>query len=256
MEDTEPWWVNPTKYLAPQTPYSVRWENRLSDSTREIEIPDVADYAPPWGAPDAATANPVVELDVRIGGTPVGTVALELRADVCPLTAENFRSMVDFGVLKGVYFHRVYPRFACQSGDFFERSPVVCPVDDPDECFDLNLVEYRKGGRSIYGADTTGRDDFLFDDENFNLKHSGPGVLTMATDAPDTNGSQFFITFDEAPQLDGRNVAFGQVIEGFNAIKVRAGPGGVRPAARARGARGARARTARAAACGRAAPKF
>ena len=217
MEDDEPWWVNPTKYLAPQTPYSVRWENRLSDSTYSIEVPEV-DYSPPW---PINTANPVVELDVRIGETDVGTVALELKADVCPVTAENFRAMVDFGVLKGVYFHRVYPRFACQSGDFFERSHIVCPSDDPSECFDLSLVEYRKGGRSIYGEDTTGREDFLFDDENFELRHGGPGVLTMATDAPDTNGSQFFITFDEAPQLDGRNVAFGQVLEGFGAIKVR-----------------------------------
>ncbi len=101
-------------------------------------------------------------------------------------------------------------------GDYHRRCAVVCPPDEPGECFDLSLVEYTPGGRSIYGD----RADGLFDDEAFALRH-GRGTLSMSNAGrPNTNGSQFFvcITPEDAPptHLDGSYVVFGQVLEGFD----------------------------------------
>lgn len=204
--------------LAPGGVYSLGWETRMLNARKEATFDSDADeaYVPPLGAPDPA--NPTAWFDLRVQGAPLGRVVVELKADACPRTVENFQSLCSFGCYKGSYFHRVVPGFVAQGGDYQLRCPITCPPDAPGECFDLSLVEYRAGGRSIFGD----RPDGLFECENFDLKHAGPGVLAMAgSETLGLNGSQFYVTLADGPlpELDGRFTVFGQVIEGWGALK-------------------------------------
>jgi len=153
-----------------------------------------ADYLPPLGAP--LPSNPIVYIDVEIGGEQAGRIEIELRNEVTPKTCENMRCLCTaekgfgYGPLQGHYgitkFHRIIKGFMAQGGNF-------------------------QGSRSIYGS--------KFEDENFTLKHDGPGIVSMANAGKNTNQSQFFICYRAVNELDGKHTVFGQVIKGWDLCK-------------------------------------
>jgi len=136
-----------------------------------------------------------VTFDIRVGNQNVGSVVLALFGKLTPRTVKNFVTLADPKGFKGYSyrgskFHRIIRRFMLQGGDIVKGDG--------------------RGSISIYGD--------RFPDENFELKHTEPGLLSMANAGKDTNGSQFFITVVSTPWLDGKHTVFGKVVEGMDVV--------------------------------------
>lgn len=126
-------------------------------------------------------------MKVATFNTSKGDIRVELFADLVPKTVDNFTSLIEQGFYNGLKFHRVIPDFMIQGG---------CPL-----------------------GNGTGGPGYQFEDEfHPELRHDGPGVLSMANSGPNTNGSQFFITHVETPWLDGKHSVFGKVLEGQDVV--------------------------------------
>jgi len=129
--------------------------------------------------------------DIAVIETNMGTIEVELFSAQTPRTVKNFIGLAEKNYYDGVIFHRVIPNFMIQGGD-----PTGTGM----------------GGESIYGA--------RFEDEIVSsLRHTGPGILSMANAGPNTNGSQFFITLAATDWLDGKHTVFGQVVKGLDVVK-------------------------------------
>ncbi|KAK9806367.1 hypothetical protein WJX72_011722 [[Myrmecia] bisecta] len=125
--------------------------------------------------------------------TTLGDLKLELFCDEVPKTANNFLALCASGYYDGTIFHRNIKGFMIQGGD---------PTGTG------------RGGKSIYGTPNGKFEDEITD----SLKHSKRGIVSMANSGPNTNGSQFFITYNKQPSLNGKYTVLGQAIDGLEVL--------------------------------------
>ncbi|XP_076018006.1 E3 SUMO-protein ligase RanBP2 isoform X1 [Genypterus blacodes] len=164
-------------------------QSRIGQSSEEGSTPQMSRIQE-----HSRDSNPQVFLTITADGETLGNITIELFSHIVPKTAENFRALCTgekgFG-LRNAIFHRIVPNFVCQGGDITKQNGT--------------------GGKSIYGT--------KFEDENFDVRHTGPGILSMANRGRDTNNSQFFITLKKAENLDFKHVAFGWVRDGMDVVQ-------------------------------------
>jgi len=171
------------------------YENKENSNYTEEHLQNMDDLKKPINIEDT---NLKPYFDISVDGNFIGRVIFQLFDEEVPKTCKNFRYLCSMGLFdknKPSYqdsiFHRVIKDFMIQGGDITRGDGT--------------------GGFSIYGE--------RFEDENFNLTHNQPGILSMANSGPDTNNSQFFITLKKTPWLDNKHVVFGILTSGFEVIK-------------------------------------
>lgn len=172
------------------------WYHR---SLAKMNAPEAAPVAYDFAVPAPAQPRPRAFLDVSIGGAQAERIVVELARDVVPRTVENFTRLCGEGVAalgsyKNSQIHNVTKGAYVVGGDFV-----------------------RGDGTGGHAALEPGQR--YFDDENFALRFTEEGVVGMANAGSNKNGSQFFIALKALPHLNGRNVAFGKVVEGKNVLK-------------------------------------
>lgn len=160
-------------------------ETEANSENQEINAKTIVDFP---------VEKEIVFMDISIDGQYAGRLLFELHNDIVPKTAYNFRRLCQEKKGQGYKqcsFHRIIPGFMAQGGDFTHGNG--------------------KGGESIFGM--------KFEDENFKIQHLNAGDLSMANSGPNSNGSQFFITFTKTEHLDNKHVVFGRLKSGLDTLK-------------------------------------
>lgn len=173
--------------------------------------------------PRSRSDNPVVYFDIAIGDEAAGRLLIELRADVVPRTAENFRRLCT-GETREVRsgrrrhyarcpFHRVVRDKFCQSGDYANHDGSGGECTFGHSARHISPVEEEDPTSSRDGKVEKPLPPSTFDDENFILRHTGAGVLSMVNAGPDSNTCQFYLHFVPQPSFDGKHVVFGCLMD-------------------------------------------